>query len=345
MWRLRAFFRRRDSMNKKMLCGLACALVFGGSAAMAQIRVQTTLERDTYYQGDRINFTISAYNDGDEDRTFRYGSAVQFDYMFDQVMLPETPEQFAGATVMTQLTIPAHGQRTWHVEGPKPAKLNGSIGQHVLYTRLLPDYVATPVTFTILPPTLPEEDFTVDFDQTLAGEPLQRLDQYKRWGIHFSSKYAKLVQDIRNGDDSFIKTFIYSWRQKPHNLRAKLVMPVEGLTVDVSSTAGTRVKVIARDADGKRIGSATSRRIRRPGHFVPLSIECDEPIAMLEWRSSDLLASVALDNLQLNVLEPVADGSSAWQVMSASGGAAAVPEPAGLGVLAAGALGLLRRRR
>jgi hypothetical protein len=152
---------------------------------------------------------------------------------------------------------------------------------------------------------LPTKSLLLDFE-TVPGsaEPLDAIEQYWPFGVHFRSIDAPYPGAQRKNGKTFAASYVCSY-PTGFNIVADFDMPVYGASVDVGTAAGCTITMIARDRTGAILQSITSSPIPAYMEFVgSLSVHSDIPIASLEWWPSQNNAAVLIDNLHIAVPEP-----------------------------------------
>jgi hypothetical protein len=164
--------------------------------------------------------------------------------------------------------------------------------------------------FEVVAPVLPTSSFLIDFDthpDSLA-QPAA-IEEYWSYGVRFRTgdgvSYSPRPGIGRIGDNSVLE--INSTTYPPgFNIIADLDMPVYGASVDVTSAAGVRVTMIARDRDGNELGKVESNPVPAVNELLgPLTFVSDVPIATLEWWPSQSNATVKIDDLFLSLTTPL----------------------------------------
>ena len=297
--------RRADANG--LTAALVTIFVLGAATPARALPVEITswTDRDTYVPGQTIRVSVDAYNPNPYDVTLNFGSTLQSKYIMDGWY--EYPQM--GFCVLTEAVVPAQGSYTWeYCHAWWDYDL--SLGFHTISGEVVGYGESAMSYFQVAPPVLPEENFTIDFDTMPDGsEPVftRIYKDYAAWGVHFrSTSSSSGPMPTRSDVDGDLRATINRCTYPPgFNIVADFAMPVYGIMADVCSAVGRTVTMVARDAEGNEIASVTSEPIAEGSELVgPIELNCDVPIASVEWWPSSQNSSVSVDNLRIFVTGP-----------------------------------------
>jgi hypothetical protein len=278
------------------------------ASLLADISVTVSTDQFAYVIGEPIAITVSAVNARAEPVVLRFPTGGQSLFVVDNMVFPFSVGQYA-----TQVTVPGNGTFDWdyyHDWGMQPL----SIGSHEVIGRVLlhPNLTSPPVTFNVAPPDPVLDDIFIDFQVFPDGTPVRLPNgsltsrfssvSYAAWGVRFDS------------DDRLPVTFNFSelgannvladlYGDSPWNIVAQFDMPVFTVSADVGANNGETVTMSAFDAAGNLLGIAVSAPTTDFPHLAgPLRFTSPLPIASVEWKASDPLSTVRIDNLRLDVV-------------------------------------------
>ena len=297
-------------MRHKLIlaCGFAAALLWieaGGNQALG-LTFEVSTDRDTYYRGQPIRVSITAFNPDPYDVTLHFSSSMQAQYSMDgSFTYPQMAFQ-----MFTEQGIPAEGSYTWtYVHSWDHYDL--AFGSHSAAGRVV-GYSgwrsSSPPQFEVVRSPLPTEDVLIDFDHFPDGsESTGRRNlalDYAVWGVRFRSIADHNPPGVREVEGNLYAHDSSCTYPTGFNIVADFDMPVYGVSAEVSAAAGRTVTMIAKDADGATIGSVESDPMPAPFTLVgPLELTTDAPIAWVEWWPSETNSGIGIDNLYVDVPE------------------------------------------
>jgi hypothetical protein len=285
----------------------------------SDLRYELSVDSVRFYPHEPLSISVTAYNDTSGPIDLLFADTNQFNYQMDGVF--ETPR--GAFFVPTGVTVPANGSFEWS-RFHEWSQYDLALGLHTArgeivnhwpgYDVLSGDPSSGDVPFTIVPPPPVTSDVLIDFDTFPDGTQASnsvgvRLNAYATWGVLFGSDDPGRP---RANGLSYSGTFLSDnvrTSSTGFNIFAEFDMDVMDVSVDVSTSAGTTVTMTAFDTAGNVVGSATSDPLGSPTDFVPLSLTASSPIRRVEWRPSNILAGVQIDNLRLSVVPEPAVGS------------------------------------
>lgn len=305
------------------LCALVC-LLSAEPAATSMIYVTVATDQATYWPGEPIAVSVTGHNPADYPVTLGFGSTLQAQYTVDETYTYPT----IGLAILTQVMIPGKGSHTWSFRHMWQ-DYDLSLGGHSVTGTVIGKGSSDPVGFEIVPAPPVADDLFIDFEVLPDGTPAGGAGggslwyDYAAWGVHFGSIGVPHGPSIQgSGGNQYAQANRCSY-PPGLNIVADFDMPVFGIAADVSSAAGVTITMIARDSQGQVVDSVVSPPVPAVGEFVgPIQLSTTTPISSVEWWPSNTQASVSVDDVYI-----------------------VVPEPVVLTVLAAGVLGLIRRRR
>ncbi len=300
------------------------------------LEITAAVNQQAYLPGEYIGFGVTVHNPRDSDVTLDFNSSLQCKYYLDG------EEGFwAAVAYPSRRTIPANGSYTWH-PGPSYRHHDITSGRHMLTGEVLGVGMSQPVEFEVLPrPAWPEE-FLIDFDSEDA--PLApyagAIPTWRGFGVFdgMGVQFARWLSNDRKeslyhycGADGQGSLRSNRCSYPPgFNIVADFDEPVFGVSVDVTTAAGRTVTMLAKDADGHVVASATSGTLPGTYDFAEtLRLISADPITSIEWWPSEENCSVGIDNLDI-VTVP---------------GREPLPEPSTAALLSVLAVASLRRRR
>lgn len=269
------------------------ALIMGLSLAAVSltpaIDLSVATDKPSYYQGETVKVLLTTTTPG----TLLFYNLPQAYYTLDGSF----PSTEAYLPVISAVTVPPGGY-TWtmtHDWQTYPLAL----GVHSVSGNLMGYGTSAPNYFSVVQAPQPRGNFLVDFD-TIPGTTasLSDLIAYDAIGVHFHTTLGAPCW-LRNLDgDSWLESF------DPYpagfNVAASFDRPVYAASGPVAGGTGARITLVAKNAGGQTLASATTPAITQPGRFVQtLTVVANEPIAALEWRPDISNAVCAVDNLYL----------------------------------------------
>jgi hypothetical protein len=313
-----------------------------GSVGVAEACLTATVEtsQSSYVLGERIEVTVTAFNDSDNDVTLRFPSSFQTGAVLD-----EEPLNAIGFAIFTERTMPAHGSADWGFEftqsldigvhqvkgfiasrsarSSQPA--SSFISSDLLHGNISPGSLGGPGFFTmpdffeITAPKPVIDDVFIDFETYPDGSSTRGpygtrgiwQDAYAERGVRLSTTgYSTFSLGMNITDEFSSDNTVLRTNRSKRNIRADFDMPVFEVSARVGTAQGRSVTMKNFDDQGNVLDSITSSITSEfPTLLVdPVTLTSDVPIGSVEWSSSDQWASVAIDDLFLDV-RPVPEPS------------------------------------
>jgi hypothetical protein len=274
-----------DSRCLAVVLGLSLAAAISAPA----VEFYVAADKPVYYQGEQVKFLLTVTTPG----TLMFYWLPQTYYTLDG----RHPSTEVALPVISAVTVPPGGY-TWSMTH-NWSWLPLTPGVHTVTGMLMGYGASAPCSFNVVQAPQPHGNFLVDFD-TIPGTsaPLGGLVAYDAIGVHFHTALGAPCT-LRNVEgDSWIEGF------DPYpdgfNVAASFDWPVFGATAQVAGGTGARITLMAKNAAGQTLATATTPAISQPGQFAQtLTVFANEPIAALEWRPDMSNSVCAVDNLYL----------------------------------------------
>jgi hypothetical protein len=262
-----------------------------GVAARGDILVSTSLDKDVFRRGERLDIHVTATNTSSEPVVLHFNDGRQAHYNIDGTI--EFPEGWTLA--LTQRPIAANSSYTWTFRHDWFWR-DLSLGSHNVVGGVIGHGDAGPVPFEVVPPTLPTSGFSIDFDTE------ESISEYWPVGVRFRSNTSG--GSSRPGiHDGHLR--INSGTYPPgFNIAADFDMPVHGIAAEVSAAVGVSITMVAKDAAGNVLDTSVSEPVGGLGNFVPVSVSSNSAIASVEWWPSNERSTVMVDNVLVSMPEP-----------------------------------------
>jgi hypothetical protein len=218
-----------------------------------------------------------------------------------------------GLTVMTSRQIPANGSYTWTYHHPWTSRDLG-LGNHSFFGRLegfsgqsRPDIYSPTGTFAVVANDAPPASLAIDFDHVPgSGLAMQRAEELWPSGVRFRTQRSDGDRPAGLGEhDGNQFASVSSTTYPPgFNIAADFDGTYTRASAEVAAAVGVSVTMIAKDADGDVLASATSAPMTALYDFVPLSLATTEPIATLQWWPSLTTSAIHVDDVVVHAPEP-----------------------------------------
>lgn len=281
---------------RRMLSSVFALLLGAGSAYALQFSIST--DKAQYYPGEPMIIMVKATNSGPVDVTLHFPTSLQAYYWID-VYTPPGP----ALQILTEATVPAHGSYTWNFRYSWTNN-NLAFGRHIAYGRIEGYGSAGSTSFDVVQPTLPTDNFLVDFDHIPGTTtPMDSIAALSSFGMHFRSIDPKYGPGLGAYDSNQYLTVNTCTYPTGFNIVIDFDMSVYNVTANVCAGGGRGVTLIARAADGTVLDSASVASTLYFTFTESLSVHSAAPIAHLECWPTQTNCAVCIDNLYL-VLRP-----------------------------------------
>lgn len=277
-------------MKKEIVAG-----ILGLVSAVHAVQISVETVKDHYVKGEPITVRVIAESNDPAGELLEFPSSYQANVAPDN----QPYENEVGLAILTSVFVPPNDTYVW--EFTQPWIL--SEGSHVVRGKVVGHGSAVSAPFTVGSYALPQDIVDVNF-RTLPGTdlPLAGLDSYDELGIHFFSESSKPWYEVSMGNGFLVAS--PATYPPGFNIQAELDFPVYAVEADASSAAGVEVTMIAKNAAGEIVASA-SALIPSYGDYKRITLNSAEAIHKLEWWPSNDRASVRIANLTLDRQVPV----------------------------------------
>ncbi len=332
------------SQNSPISCLLTFLII--GSAVVSDAKAQLTAAIETsqssYVLGQRVELTLTAFNDSNQDITLSFPSTFQATYILDDVLSP-----IVGGAFFSKALVPARGSHSWDfaVTGIDVGhhQVAGYIAPHTIMNPSAEIEPATgnvalhadsgtgngletdPIFFEVTTPEPIVDDVFIDFESYPDGTPTRGPngtrgiweDAYAQWGVRLNtsgdstSSLGINLDDNFSSDNTILETFL-----SQRAIKAEFDMPVFEVSATVGSAQGRSVTMTLFDNEGNTIDFIESAGVENYPELVgTLKLASSVPIAAVEWAASDPLAGVRIDDIFLDV-RPIPEPTSLCLIIS-----------------------------
>ncbi len=268
---------------------LTVGLGLAAVTAAPAIDVSVATDKPTYYQGETVKVFVTTTTPG----TLHFYNLPQATYTMDG----SYPSTEIWLPALSDLTVPPGGY-TWSMTHDWSRYLL-SLGVHSVIGTVTGYGSSAPCSFNVIKAPPPQGNFLADFDTIPGtGASLADLLAYDAIGVHFHTALGASCSLQNTAGDAWVEGF------DPYpagfNVAASFDFPLFGANAQVAGGTGARISMVAKDAAGQTLASATTPPISQPGNFAQtLTVFASQPIAALECRSDMPNSMCAVDNVYL----------------------------------------------